>query len=149
MHMTFSEHWLVRDLSPEGLDAIYALGETLTIMPDEVLIESDAANRALFVLLEGAFRVSVPKRPDRVGRGTLGHRGPGDLLGEYSFIDASTPSARVTASTKGLVLRIPHDSLQDLLEKDVAISAVVYRNLLHYLVNRLRSQDDELDCLML
>ena len=149
MHVTFSEHWLVRDLSPEGRHAIYALGQTLSIMPDEVLIESDAVNRAFFLLLEGAFKVSVPKRPDRVGRGTLGHRGPGDLLGEYSFVDASTPSARVTASTKGLVLRIPHESLRDLLENDVATSAVVYRNLLRYLVRRLRTQDDELDCLML
>ncbi len=149
MHSTFSEHWLVRDLSPEGRNAVYTLGEIQELMPDEVLIESDVSNNALFVLLEGAFRVSVPKRQDRVGRGTLGHRGPGDLLGEYSFIDASTPSARVAASTRGLVLRIPHQPLRDLLENDIAISAVVYRNLLHYLVNRLRSQDDELDCLML
>ena len=149
MHMTFADHWLVRGLSPEGRDSLYALGETVSVQPDEVLIESDVANRALYVLLEGAFKVSVPKRPDRKGRGTLGHRGPGDLLGEYSFIDASVPTARVAASTPGLALRIPHEALADLLENDDHIGAVVYHNLLRYLVNRLRSQDDELDCLML
>ena len=149
MHSTFSDHWLVQGLSAAGRDALYALGESVSVEPDQVLIEADKPNDALYVLLDGAFRVSVPKRPGREGRGTLGHRGPGDLLGEYSFIDASTPTARVTASTAGQALRIPHEALARLIENDVAISAVVHRNLLRYLINRLRSQDDELDCLML
>ena len=93
-------------------------------------------------------KVYLPQRPGRKAGVTLGHRGPGDVLGEYSFIDDFVPTARVTASTPAVVLRIPHSGLRDFLASDDASSATVYRNLLSYLVVRLRSQDEEIDCLM-
>ena len=103
MHNTFSEHWLFQDMSSEARSALYALGEVLEISTDQVVIEANTPNHQMYLLLEGAFRVNLPDRPGRVGGFTLGHRGPGDLVGDYSFFDAFMPSARVTASTPGLV----------------------------------------------
>jgi hypothetical protein len=38
--------------------------------------------------------------------------------------------------------------LRDLLAANSAVSSIVYRNMLSYLVARLRAQDEELDCYM-
>jgi CRP-like cAMP-binding protein len=148
MHKTFSEHWLIKDLPSEAKAALYSLGEVLKVTTDEVIIAADAPNDEMYLLLEGAFKVTLPDRPDRIGGVTLGHRGPGDLLGEYSFVDAFRPAARVTASTPGLVLRIRHEAMRGLLEADSKVSSIVYRNMLSYLVARLRAQDEEIDYLM-
>ncbi len=148
MHKNFAEHRLIRDLSPNDQSAIYKLGEVLEVAEDQVIIQEGAANHAIYLVLEGAFKVSRPDAPGRVSGATLGHRGPGDLIGEYSFVDLFRPSARITASTRGMVLRIPHEALRSLLDADPEVGSVVYRNLLAYLVNRLRVQDEELECLM-
>jgi CRP-like cAMP-binding protein len=148
VHPAFTKHWLIRDLSPTAAATLYALGDVVDVTTDQVLIEADTKNDHLFLLLEGAFKVYLPDGPGRKGGVTLGHRGPGDLLGEYSFIDAFQPIARVTASTPGSVLRIPHGELRRQLEVDVETSAIVYRNMLAYLVARLRAQDEEIDSLM-
>ena len=148
MHKTFAEHWLTQGLLPEQQSAIYRIGEVLEVESDQVILEADTPNAYIYLLLEGAFRVRLPDRPGRSGARTLGHRGPGDLLGEYSFIDCFSPTARVIASTSGRVLRIDHEKLHDLLATDSAMSAVFYRGVLCYLVGRLRSQDEELACLL-
>jgi len=148
MHETFSNHWLVAGLSAAQQAMLYQLGEVLEVTTDQVIIEAGRENHDLYLLLEGAFRVNLPDRPGRVGGFTLGHRGPGDLLGDYSFFDAFKPAARVTASTPGLVLRIGHEAMRNLLGASSETSAIVYRNMLVYLVGRLRAQDDELDSLM-
>jgi CRP/FNR family cyclic AMP-dependent transcriptional regulator len=148
MHQKFIEHRLVQDLSPATKSTIYQLGEVVEVSTDEVIIQADTPNREMYLILEGAFKVNLPDRPGRVAGFTLGYRGPGDLIGEYSFIDSFRPTARVTASTPGLVLRIPHEPLRKLLDQDPLVSSVVYRNILTYLVNRLRTQDEELEYVM-
>lgn len=149
MHQTFVEHWLVRDLSVEIQSTIYDLGEVQEVDTDQTIIQPNTANEAMYLLLEGAVKIRLPDAPERARGVTLGHRGPGDLIGEYSFVDSFRPSARVTASTPGRVLRIPHEPLRSLLDTDPRSSSIFYKNLLAYLVNRLRAQDEELACLML
>lgn len=148
MHTTFAEHWLIRDLSPTAALSLYDLGELIEVGTDEVLIEADAPNDAVYLILEGAFKVYLPSRPDRVIGTTLAHRGRGDLIGEYSFVDSFSPAARITAATPGLVLRIAHDALREFLAANAEISSAVYENMLGYLVQRLRAQDEEIDSLM-
>lgn len=148
MHPSFTDHWLIRGLSPNAAATLYALGEVADVATDQILIEADERNDNLYLLLEGAFKVYLPEGPGRKAGVTLGHRGPGDLLGEYSFVDAFKPTARVTASTPGRVLRLSHEALRDQFDVDVETGAIIYRNMLTYLVGRLRAQDEEIDCLM-
>ena len=148
MHKTFAEHWLIKHLARDAADLLYAVGDLLEVDQGEVLIEADTPNHAMYLILEGAFKVYLPDRPDRKHGATLAHRGRGDLIGEYSFVDSFLPTARITASMPGLVLRISHDAMNRFLTEDPAVSAIVYRNMLSYLVERLRAQDEEIDSLM-
>jgi CRP-like cAMP-binding protein len=149
MHETFSDHWLIRDVNADAKLALFEMGDLVVVETDEVVIAANVPNRSIYLLLEGAFKVFLPDhRGDGSGR-TLGHRGPGDLIGEYSFIDSFQPTVTVTASTAGLVLRFDHELLRDYLENSSSRGALVYRNMLRYLVARLRAQDEELSCLMI
>lgn len=148
MHRTYAEHWLTQDLTPGAKTALYEIGEIVGVQPDDVVIEADEPNPFLYLLLEGAFKVYLPPKAARKNGRTLGHRGPGDVLGEYSFMDAFQPIARVTASTPGQMLRIGHDPMRELLASDAGLGATVYRNMLRYLVVRLRVQDEEMESLM-
>ncbi|MCB1723176.1 MAG: Crp/Fnr family transcriptional regulator [Chromatiaceae bacterium] len=149
MHPTYARHWLIQGLPDGAKAALYAIGDLVEVAVDDIVIEADRPNGHLYLLLEGAFKVHLPARGRRSSGRTLAHRGPGDLLGEYSFMDDFQPMAGVSASTPGLMLRIDHDALRELLDGDIALGAVVYRNLLAYLVVRLRSQDEEIACLMM
>jgi CRP-like cAMP-binding protein len=148
MHEKFAQHWLVRGMTPDEMAAVYELGELVEVALDEIVIQADRPNDTLFLLLEGACKVNLPNRSGRDGGLTLGHRGPGDLLGEYSFVDRVEPAAQVTASTPGLALRIPHNAMRELLDGNYRLSSVVYRNMLGHLIERLRAQDEEVACLL-
>lgn len=148
MHDRFTDHWLTRNLSRDAKAALYEIGDEVGVSPDDTIIEAGEPNEFMYLLLDGAFKVYLPKGPGREVARTLGHRGPGDLLGEYSFMDSFRPTARVTASTPGLMLQVGHEVFRKWLDSDADIASTVYRNILAYLVVRLRAQDEELACLM-
>jgi CRP/FNR family cyclic AMP-dependent transcriptional regulator len=148
MHETFADHWLTQGLPGDAKSALYDIGDVVDVSPDDTIIEADEPNQFMYLLLEGAYKVYLPKRPGRDHARTLGHRGPGDLLGEYSFVDSFQPTARVTASTPGLMFRVGHKMFRKWLDSDADIGSIVYRNILSYLVVRLRAQDEELACLL-
>jgi CRP-like cAMP-binding protein len=89
----------------------------------------------------------------------LGRLGPGEIVGEMSFVDASPPSATVKAATDCAVLQVPREALRKRLETDNAFAARFYRAVAMMLSDRLRSsnvrngapraagtlQEDELD----
>ena len=148
MHEVFERNRLFTGLSDEVKATIYWNGQVLEVKAGEVIITEGAPNADMYLLLEGDFKVSRPDRPDRISGVTLGYRGPGDLIGEYSLLDG-LPAATVTVEEPGRLFRIGHDALRDLLAPSPEISSVMYRNMLGYLVTRLRAQDDELDFFVL
>lgn len=149
MHDIFSRHWLFDGL-PEVVKAtIYRNGEDIEVGAGDTLMDEGDRNSEMYVLLDGRFKVSLPDRPNRISDMTLGYRGPGDLLGEYSLLDGLPASATVTAEVPGEVFRISHESLRALLGANPEVSAVIYRNMLDYLVAHLRAHDEELDRIVL
>ncbi len=98
----------------------------------ETLIRTGEPTPAIFLLLEGVVRVASP---DGSGIATVG---PGGLLGEMSFADASPASADVVAAEAGLALEMPRERLRAQLERDPALAASFYRALAATISARLR-----------
>ena len=148
MHDRFTNHWLTRNLSHDAKMALYEIGDGIVGRADDTILAAGEPNVFMYLLLEGACKGYLPTGRGRNIARTLGHRGPGDLLGEYSFMDSFRPTAGVTASTPGLMLQVGHEVFRKWLDSDADIASIVYRNILGYLVVRLRAQDEELACLM-
>lgn len=74
-------------LPPDAVDAIIDIAEIRALAPGEVLFAEGLEDNTLFVVLEGTLGLSRRALHSDLPLGTVG---PGDLLGQLSFLDAST-----------------------------------------------------------
>jgi CRP-like cAMP-binding protein len=98
-------------------------GSERRIPEGTTIIREGEPIEAVFLVADGLFGVyTAASFPDRVA--TLG---PGEIIGEVSFIDEDTPAASVVALDHALVLCIPRERLRRRMERDSAFAASVYR----------------------
>ncbi|GAB2180919.1 hypothetical protein DLREEDagrD3_11420 [Denitratisoma sp. agr-D3] len=88
--------------------------------------------QSLFVLLEGRLGITVK------GLGHIASVGPGELIGELSFVDRAPPSATVAAEGECVVLEVDKKALEAKLAADPAFGHRFFRALALFLADRLR-----------
>jgi len=74
----------------------------------------------------------------RTEKKPLGRMGPGEILGEISFVDSRPPTTTVQALTDATVFALPRDRLAAKLKADAGFAARFYRALAMFLSHRLR-----------
>jgi diguanylate cyclase (GGDEF)-like protein len=107
---------------------------TRSLQPGEVLIEANAENRSIFIVITGALDVHLADPASwphvRVG--------PGDFVGEVSLLDRQPTSAWVRAAEPTEVLEVDGERLWSLIDT----APEVARNLLLVLSGRVRHDDE-------
>jgi CRP/FNR family cyclic AMP-dependent transcriptional regulator len=88
---------------------------------------------ALFITLSGQLNVTL-RDGTEVARLSVG-----EVVGEIAFVDASPPSATVTAAGSAQVLVLTKSVLEDRIDADPAFAARFYRALAIFLADRLRA----------
>jgi len=132
-------------LELQRLETIWRRGRTAEFSPGDLVIEEGRPNDHLFVVLRGELEVFLPKTAARLTRISIARVGPGDSIGEYSFLDDQPTSASVSAKAETEVFKISQAEFEQTLNSDSATGQVVYRNLLRLLVGRLRTENQLLD----
>ena len=127
------------------LDKLFQRGQTIRLDNNEILVHSGTQMENIYFILAGDFDVFVPDRDNEKGGINVGTLAMSDCIGEYSLVDSRPASASLKARVASVVLGIPMSELKQFLTHYEAAGAVVYRNLLKLLVNRLRQQNEELD----
>ncbi|BCM89357.1 cAMP-activated global transcriptional regulator CRP [Abditibacteriota bacterium] len=122
---------LFQKLSLEELKAVSGVVKRRTIVPDELLLTEDDVDSTLFLIMEGAFKVTVRKGESTV---LLGLCGRGELLGELAAIDGHARSATVTAQTPCTVGVVSASNFWD----KVWPLPVIPLNMAHLLTGRVR-----------
>ena len=122
-------------LNDSDLDWMVAAGTKQEILPGQILIREGEPTDFVFVVLDGAFSVSVRAAGDREFARLLS----GEIVGEMSFVDSRPPSATVQALEKSSLLALPRSSLQARLDREPAFAARFYRALAVFLSDRMRS----------
>ena len=111
----------------------------------EVLVQQGVALDALLVLAEGHAGVQViigaGKDASRIDVSVLG---PGDLVGEMSFVSGERPGASVVGVESGRILRLPYAGLEGLMQRSGDFRARLYRSLATLLATRLRDTTGKL-----
>jgi diguanylate cyclase (GGDEF)-like protein len=95
------------------------------------LLTAGQRNTSLFIIVEGAVDVHLPRHGPHV------RLRPGDCVGELSLIDGQPVSADVVAAAGTTVLEVPHAHVWTAIDT----SAVFARNLLRVLAGRVRHDD--------
>lgn len=114
---------------------------------EQLIAEGERGHR-LYVIAEGEVEVLLPEDNAAAGRFNdilLARMGPGELFGEYAFIDMRPASASVVARRDCRLLQIDYAELHRILDDHCAIARRFYENLLLVLIDRLRADDRELD----
>lgn len=121
---------MLAQLDDADADWLAAAGERRPIPVGSLLIEQGKPLAAVFIVLDGRF--------DIYGAASTIGIGPGEMLGEVSFVDQSPPAADLVASEDSLVLAVPRAALQARLSTDAAFASRFYRAVALLLSHRLR-----------
>ena len=126
---------LFRKVAPPLIDRVLSVSEPQELALDHRLLEANAHNDKLYVILGGAVAIYVPGTD-----APLIQLGVGECVGELSLIDGGSASAAVVTEAPTTVLAIPRYQIWALVDA----SAEFARNLLRVLAGRVRHDDEVL-----
>jgi CRP-like cAMP-binding protein len=123
-------------LGPQDIALLLRHAQRRKVGRGEVIVREGQSPEAIFVVQEGFISV-------RAGGVTVGYFGPGQVLGEISFLERRSASATVLAEGDAVVDRIDNADLEALLSAHPDLAARFYRSLAANLSRRVRelSQD--------
>lgn len=119
----------------------------------DVLIGTDQEPPGFFIVVHGRLKVMLPqhvagRKEQRVSAINLNILHEGDCFGEYSLIEKTRTTASVVAEESGEVLKIPRIEFDQIMADD-RMAKIIYQNILHILIKRLRKKESELDLVLL
>ena len=121
---------IFRGVNIEELCHLIDKCELITIPENQTLIQANTRNQYFYVVLTGSMKVYLDAKIDKHFISLL----PGDCAGELSLFDGAATSAKVTAATDSLLLKMNEETLWRLIRASHSFS----RNLLFLLAKRLR-----------
>ncbi|HEY5610622.1 MAG TPA: cyclic nucleotide-binding domain-containing protein [Thermoanaerobaculia bacterium] len=130
-----SDHPLFRYFTDDERTFIEAISRVISVEDGDYLIRANEDDSTLFAVEIGHLDVII----NRDGQpGVLATVGPGEVLGEVSFIDDSTRSVSVKAGEKTVVRAWEKSTLVDALRSDPQLLAKFSVAMSELLVERLR-----------
>lgn len=124
--------YIFGQLSDADVTWLARAGTRRHVADGDVLIREGEVNAAIYILLDGRFRVSA------AGVGVLAVLGAGELVGEMSFVDSTPPSATVAADGPCQVLAVDKARIRDKIAEDQGFGLRFYKALSIFLADRLR-----------
>ena len=104
----------------------------------QAIIEEGSAISAVYVIASGRVRISH-RVAGSVSAEIVGPRGPGEILGEMSYIDGQSASATLVADGDVEVFRIDYPDIDSLVAGNDGFAMRLYHSLLISLCQRLRA----------
>lgn len=130
-----SDHPLFRYLTEDERKRVEAIGEVRRIAEGAYLIRAGEVDSTLFAIEDGHLDIVVMREGESAVVATVG---PGDVLGEVSFIDDSPRSVSVKAGEETTVRSWDKRTLSEALAFEPQVLAKFAVAMSELLVERLR-----------
>ncbi len=124
-------------LGEQDIELLSRTSQRRRVSRGEVIVREGQSPEAIFLVHEGFISV-------RAGGVTVGYFGPGQILGEISFLERRSASATVVAEGDAVVDRIDNGDLEALLSSHPDLAARFYRSLGVTLSRRVRALSQNL-----
>jgi CRP-like cAMP-binding protein len=132
-----TQNWLLRDLTPVEVEALFLVTTPLKYESGKTLIEAGKTNDSLWIIVSGRVDILNPKvDPSRV----LASLGSGELFGEMSWLDGQKASASTVAGENTQILRISFKDFDQFLGRFPEAHIGILRKFAINLSHRLRQQ---------
>ena len=149
-----------KGLTPDEVKLFYDTSQRVTFNKADTVIEKGQTGSALYIILKGQFEVDLPlgvyvpqqvggqveRRTSKVQLNTLKE---GDCFGEYSLIDQQPASASVIATQPGELIQVTKAAFDAILQANDRVAKIVYYNILHILIERLRKLNTDFNLFLL
>lgn len=119
-------------LGDQDIDLLLRSSQRRHVVRGEIVVREGQSPEAIFLVQEGFISV-------RAGGVTVGYFGPGQVLGEISFLERRSASATVVAEGDAVLNRIDNADLEALLSAHPDLAARFYRSLAVSLSRRVRA----------
>lgn len=131
---------LFRGLATSDLQSIANEGDLLDLKRGDVLFEEDNTGRDLYMLLEGKIRIEVAVPGGRNERQEqIQEIQPGEVLGEFSYMDEAPRSATARAERNSRLFFIAAENLDRLIEGNPELGYHIMHNIAKTLCTRIRN----------
>jgi len=131
---------LFADLSAADAEVILAACEERILVGGEELFHESDPGDSLFIVQSG--RVDIFKNIRRDVDRSLASFGPGDVIGEISFIDGARRSATARTTEASSFLVLARQSFAAVQKQRPDIAATVFRNMAAIVAARLRTTNE-------
>ncbi|MEM7039944.1 MAG: cyclic nucleotide-binding domain-containing protein, partial [Bacteroidota bacterium] len=126
---------LLSEISAEDREWWLEAGTERQVIANTILIQEGKAVKSLIVVLQGLLSVRLVG----LGEKDIALLGPGELLGEMSFLEGKPASASIVARENSLVLEVSVAVLEGKLASDAGFAVRFYRAISVAQANRLRN----------
>ena len=128
---------IFQELRPEDIHWMLATAELRTISPNGVLVREDDPPETIFFIADGLFEAYI--YGNSTSRLKVGQLGPGEIVGEISWLDGQPISATVRALETSSVVALGIPTLERKLGQDPAFAARLFRAVATLEAKRLRT----------
>ena len=125
---------LLNELEESDIQWILNAGNEQQVTSGAVIIQEGTNPETLFFILKGLVGVTVSS----IGDKQLATLGPGELMGEISFLEGRAAAATVTAVETTLLLTVAHAELACKASEDPLFAARLYKSFALISSRRLR-----------
>ncbi|MEW7281268.1 cyclic nucleotide-binding domain-containing protein [Aquimarina sp. 2201CG1-2-11] len=129
--------FLLGHLTDLDIEWMIQNGAKKNLNPQETLIRKGEEVENIYIILSG--QLSIVDRDHEVA--TIG---PGEIVGEMSFLESRPPSVSVMASETSVVYSISRELMNEKLASDVEFRSNFYYSLALFLSSRLRKTTNQL-----
>lgn len=126
------------NLSDDEREALKQVAVTHSYGSGDVVFNQGDKVENLLVVVRGMLRVTHVFEGGKLSE-FVGPLGPGDVVGEMSFVDGKGASATLIADGDTEVMTIPRSAIDALMDEDPSFSGRFYKDLLLHLSRRLRA----------
>ena len=135
MSQALAQNSLLQDLTDDEITAVLLLGETRDIAQGAVLFRKDAPADGIWLLESGVVSILTGEGDDAIRLATFG---PGQFVGEMSFVDGKTRSATAWADSPVRALLLNMGAIAELLAHEHEAALKITRNIARELSRRVR-----------
>ena len=125
---------LLDGLEDGDLDWILSDEWEQEVMAHTAIIHEGEVPNALYIVLQGLLGIQLSS----IGESTFSLLGPGEIVGEMSFLEDKAASGTVSAVESTLLLVIPREKIIAKLKEDTAFAARFFKTLAIRNAHRLR-----------